>query len=210
MTLVSEDNFNLLPTSVESYVKDIVKISKKTGSADVEMNVPKEIVKTLNEKGYIRGYEYISDEKIKLNCHFILFHYFELKKRFHAIKTSEYEDFTLNIYTIALSICFVIKQIWINILQYFFPGISSVFCILILLIVIYTFLVLINYFWKYRSPRTQEFVRKLGSRCTSLSILFYLASDIVPDLGNKTYTICFYVACLGFFTGAVIEAIRGK
>ena len=75
---------------------------------------------------------------------------------------------------------------------------------------IYTFLVLINYFWKYRSPRTQEFVRKLGSRCTSLSILFYLASDIVPDLGNKTYTICFYVACLGFFTGAVIEAIRGK
>ncbi len=196
--LFSDDNFKILSKSEEESIKQIIKESEKTGSAEVIINVKEESLKVLKQNKYINNYSPCENGTFRVSCEFILFHYFDIKKRITSKSTPEYESFMLNIVTLTLSICFIIKQVW----NIFFAPVSNspksiaVIISLFLMILIYIALSLINRLWKHRSQKSIQIISELGTNFTWLSILFYYVSDILPEFQNRTYLISGFVVCI--------------
>lgn len=107
-TLVTPTVFSVLDENVEKYVKRIIKEMNRTNSGNIEIELPDNICEILLEKNYLFRYSSGEDNKKKLDCQFILNHYFRLKQK---MKTkAEKNEETLNIYSsLYSSVCFVIS-----------------------------------------------------------------------------------------------------
>lgn len=80
-SLVSRDVFVILDNDIEKYVKKMIELMKETGKTEIELDIPVEVCKKLQETNYISSYSIGKTNSRSVNCQFILFHYFDLKKK---------------------------------------------------------------------------------------------------------------------------------
>ncbi len=78
--IVLEENFILLDCDEEKWAKEINSIIDINSSCTILIDMPKEICKSLQEKGYIGSY-WEKNNHMYINCRTLLTHYFELKSR---------------------------------------------------------------------------------------------------------------------------------
>jgi len=82
-TLLSVDNFTVLDKENEKFLKKICKRIDEVNSTEIDFRMPKKNADYLKKYGYLSNY--ILDEggmTSKINCNFIIDHYFEMKKRY--------------------------------------------------------------------------------------------------------------------------------
>lgn len=82
-TLLSVDNFTVLDKENEKFLKKICKRIDGVNSTEIDFRMPKKNADYLKKYGYLSNY--ILDEggmTSKINCNFIIDHYFEMKKRY--------------------------------------------------------------------------------------------------------------------------------
>lgn len=82
-TLMSVDNFTVLDKENENFLKKICRRIDEVNSTEIDFRMPKKNAEHLKKYGYISNY--ILDEAemtSKINCNFIIDHYFEMKKRY--------------------------------------------------------------------------------------------------------------------------------
>ncbi len=80
-SLVTKDNFVILDDDLEKYAKKMIELMKETGETNIELDIPEKVCKKLIDADYISSYTNGKSDLRKVNCQFILYHYFELKKR---------------------------------------------------------------------------------------------------------------------------------
>ena len=81
--LLSVDNFTVLDKENENFLKKICKRIDEVNSTEIDFRMPKKNADYLKKYGYLSNY--ILDEggmTSKINCNFIIDHYFEMKKRY--------------------------------------------------------------------------------------------------------------------------------
>lgn len=82
-TLISSDNFTILDKENENYVRKICKKMDRTNSTEIDFRMPKKNADHLKKYGYLSNYILDDTEMTsKINCNFIVDHYFEMKKRY--------------------------------------------------------------------------------------------------------------------------------
>lgn len=107
-TLVTPAVFIVLDENTEKYVQKIIKEMRRTNSGNIEIELPDEICETLLKKGYLFRYSSGKDNMKKLDCQFILNHYFRLKQK-NKTKMEKNEE-AMNIYSnLYSSVCFMIS-----------------------------------------------------------------------------------------------------
>lgn len=81
-SLLTESNFTILESKYENYIKGIKKEIDKENKTEVAFEMPLNDANYLLKTGYLSGYT-SGDNKMtsKVNCSFILDHYFDMKKR---------------------------------------------------------------------------------------------------------------------------------
>ena len=80
-SLVSRENFVILNSELEKYVEKMIELMKESGKTDIELDIPVEVCEKMKDANYISSYSSSKTNLINVNCQFILFHYFELKKK---------------------------------------------------------------------------------------------------------------------------------
>ncbi len=80
-SLVSKDNFIVLDDKLEKYAKKMIELMEETGNTDIELNIPQKVCEKMRNADYISSYTMGKSDLRKVNCQFILYHYFELKNK---------------------------------------------------------------------------------------------------------------------------------
>lgn len=80
-SLVSSDVFVVLDENIEKYVKKMIELMNLSGETDIQLKIPIEVCKKLKDTNYIYSYYTIDKDMKRVNCQFILYHYFDLKKK---------------------------------------------------------------------------------------------------------------------------------
>ena len=82
-TLMSVDNFTVLDKENENFLKKICKKIDEVNSTEIDFKMPKKNADYLIKYGYLSNYILDNTEMTsKINCNFIVDHYFEMKKRY--------------------------------------------------------------------------------------------------------------------------------
>ena len=82
-TLMSVDNFTVLDKENENYLKKICKKIDEINSTEIDFIMPKKNADFLKKYGYLSNYILDNAEMTsKINCNFIVDHYFAMKKRY--------------------------------------------------------------------------------------------------------------------------------
>lgn len=84
-SLVTTENFTILDDNLEKYVEKMIALMKETGGTDIELNIPESVCEKLSNADYISSYTMGKSDIRKVNCQFILYHYFYLKKKCNDI-----------------------------------------------------------------------------------------------------------------------------
>lgn len=198
--LFNQDNFKIYDKTIECVIRKIIKQSELTGSTSVEIDIcnSEPLSKLKADKNITDYRKNANGTKYNIDANFILFHYFDIKKRLLSQPTPEYTSFTTNIVTLILSLCFLFKQLW----NIFFshalntPEKISPLVSFSILIFIYISLSLIHKFWRVHSSRSEKILSELGTNFTWLSIIFFFISDILPDFQNQNYLIIGFITCI--------------
>lgn len=80
-SLVSRDVFIVLDENIEKYVKKMIELMNESGKTDIKLKIPIEVCKKLQDTNYISSYSTNDTDMKRVNCQFILYHYFDLKKK---------------------------------------------------------------------------------------------------------------------------------
>lgn len=81
-TLLNEHNFKILDDKFEKYVKNIIRKIDKANTTEIEFVMPITDAEYLVEVGYFHGFTHGNNGMTsKINCKFILDHYFDMKER---------------------------------------------------------------------------------------------------------------------------------
>ena len=79
--MVSRDVFIVLDENIEKYVKKMIELMNESGKTDIKLKIPIEVCKKLQDTNYISSYSTNDTDMKRVNCQFILYHYFDLKKK---------------------------------------------------------------------------------------------------------------------------------
>ena len=84
-TLVTKQNFIVLDANLEKYAEKMIELMKEKGRTDIELNIPEEVCEKMRNADYISSYTKGKTDKRNVNCQFILYYYFYLKKKCNNI-----------------------------------------------------------------------------------------------------------------------------
>ena len=80
-SLVSRSVFIVLEDDLEFYAKKMIKLMDESGKTDIELDIPEEVCEKLQSAHYIGSYTVGKTSLRNVDCQFILFHYFDLKRK---------------------------------------------------------------------------------------------------------------------------------
>lgn len=84
-TILSHDNFTLLTSEEEKYIRKFQKIMNKEAKTNIKFCMPLKEARKLQHKNYISGYSGDKDGNVKeVHCNFLVSSYFEKKKRINT------------------------------------------------------------------------------------------------------------------------------